>query len=148
MTRIGHAIVPGTVPAGTLLYHGTGAHALPTVPEWTATDPEHSLLFCRTMRRPLAANASVADVEEDGCYHLTLAATRALKVLYFDGSSAAKMRGGPMDSQDLVAWGAVREEKVFAERERIAALCEWAAPLGVDGFVRCVSRLAYAACAC
>lgn len=143
--------MPGTVPAGTLLYHGTGSDVLPTVPEWTATDPEHSLLFCRAMRMPLAPNATYPEAEaeaEGGCYHLTLAATRPLKVLYFDGSSAAKMNGGPMDSQDLVAWGVVREEKVFAERERLAALCEWAAPLGVDGFVRCVSSFVSPVCAC
>ncbi len=66
------------------------------------------------MRMPLAPNATDSEAEADGgCYHLTLAATRALKVLYFDGSSAAKMSGGPMDSQDLVAWGVVREEKVL-----------------------------------
>ena len=58
------------------------------------------------------------------------------------------MNGGPMDSQDLVAWGVVREEKVFAERERLAALCEWAAPLGVDGFVRYVSSFVSAVRAC
>ncbi|KJA12649.1 hypothetical protein HYPSUDRAFT_60309, partial [Hypholoma sublateritium FD-334 SS-4] len=70
-------------------------------------------------------NADDAEEEVDGgCYHLTLAVTCALKVLYFDGSSAAKMRGRPMDSQDLVASRMGR------------ALCEWAAPLGVDGFVR------------
>lgn len=48
------------------------------------------------------------------------------------------MRSAPMDSQDLIAWGVVREDKVFAERKRINTLCEWAARVGIDGFVRCV----------
>jgi hypothetical protein len=57
-------------------------------------------------------------------------------VLYFDGNSAAKMRDGPMDTQDLVAWGRIREEKIYAEKERLAALCKWAEGRGIDGFVR------------
>ncbi|KAI6144187.1 hypothetical protein BKA82DRAFT_4175242 [Pisolithus tinctorius] len=65
--RNGHNIVPGTVPPGTLLYHGTWHSGLPPGPEWTATDPEHSILFCRNTNG------------EDGCWHLTLVTTRPLK---------------------------------------------------------------------
>ncbi|KAG1727711.1 hypothetical protein EDB19DRAFT_1749232 [Suillus lakei] len=36
-------------------------------------------------------------------WHLTLAATRLLKVLYFDGSSAAKVSDGTMYTQDIIA---------------------------------------------
>lgn len=57
------------------------------------------------------------------------------------------MRGGPMDGQDLIVWGVVRKDKVVAERERINTLCEWAARVGIDSFVRCVPRpYVYAAC--
>ncbi|RDB25964.1 hypothetical protein Hypma_006274 [Hypsizygus marmoreus] len=99
--RNGHTLVPGTIPPGTLLYHGTSTPHIPSVPEWLATDPEHSYLFCRTFVRNSTA---------DGCWHLTLSTTRTLRILYFDGSSAAKMGGGPMDSQDVLLWGRVREE--------------------------------------
>ncbi|KAG8213372.1 hypothetical protein J3R82DRAFT_11863 [Butyriboletus roseoflavus] len=43
----GHNIVPGIIPKGTLLYHGTERKELPRGPDWVATDPEHSYLFCR-----------------------------------------------------------------------------------------------------
>ncbi|KAJ7716327.1 hypothetical protein DFH07DRAFT_947616, partial [Mycena maculata] len=121
--RNGHSLVPGIVPVGTLLYHGRSDSKLPTNPEWTATDPEHSYIFCR------GASAG-------GCWHLTLVAARPLNVLYFDGSSAAKMRDGPMDTQDIVGWGKVEPDRYRQERERIADLCSWGKPLGVDGFVR------------
>jgi hypothetical protein len=42
----GHSIIPATVPVGNLLYHGRGDTELPTHPEWTAIDPEHSFPFC------------------------------------------------------------------------------------------------------
>lgn len=109
---------------GTLLYHGTYRNQIPEVPEWTATDPEHAYLFCR------AQNSG------NGCWQLTVVATRPLKVLYFDGSSAAKMVGGPMESQDLVIWGRVRPEYFRKERERADKLCKWGKQYGLDGFVR------------
>ncbi|KAF7440189.1 hypothetical protein PC9H_000533 [Pleurotus ostreatus] len=117
--RNGHNIVPGLVPPGTLLYHGRRDNVIPSVPEWVATDPEHSLLFCR-----------------EDCWHLTLVTARPLKVLYFDGSSAAKMEGGPMDSQDIVAWGKIKPDWTFSERRRIEDLCEWGKMFDLDGFVR------------
>ncbi|KAI5988720.1 hypothetical protein EDD15DRAFT_2172097 [Pisolithus albus] len=122
--RNGHNIVPGTIPPGTLLYHGTWHSDLPPGPEWTATDPEHSMLFCRNT------------VGENGCWHLTLMTTRTLKVVYFDGSSAAKIPFGSMDTQDIIAWGAVRPDWAYEEGDRIKALCEWGREYGVDGFVR------------
>ncbi|KAJ7025557.1 hypothetical protein C8F04DRAFT_133512 [Mycena alexandri] len=121
--RNGHNIVPGIVPVGTLLYHGRGDSNLPTIPEWTATDPEHSYLFCRGS-------------SEAGCWHLTLVTSRPLRVLYFDGSSAAKMRDGPMDTQDIVGWGQVLPDRYFEERQRAVDLCDWGKPLGIDGYVR------------
>ena len=62
--------------------------------------------------------------------------TRPLKLLYFDGSSAAKMEGGPLDSQDLLAWREIRPDKFFDERERLDKLCEWGSRYELDGFVR------------
>ncbi|KAE9397444.1 hypothetical protein BT96DRAFT_1036046 [Gymnopus androsaceus JB14] len=116
--RNGHTIVPGTVPLGTVLYHGRSDANYPKGPEWTATDPEHSFLFCK---RP--------------CWHITVVTTRPLKVLYFDGSSAVKMHGGSMDGQDMLLWGERKTDKVFSEEERLAQLCQWGKEFGLDGFV-------------
>ncbi|GLB44808.1 hypothetical protein LshimejAT787_1801450 [Lyophyllum shimeji] len=121
--RNGHNLVPGTVPPNTLLYHGTNVPDAPTVPEWLATDPEHSYLFCR-------------GTAAAGCWQFTFITTRPLKILYFDGSSAAKMRGGPMDSQDILVWGEVRPEWTMNERRRINDLCDWGKQFELDGFVR------------
>ncbi|KAG1821195.1 uncharacterized protein BJ212DRAFT_1338202 [Suillus subaureus] len=119
--RNGHNIVPGVIPIGTLLYHGTnGSRIIPSGPEWTAMNPEHSIYFSR-------GNGSG--------WHLTLAATRPLKVLYFDGSSAAKLSEGTMDVQDIIAWGEPRPERSFDEGDRINALCAWGKEFGIDGFV-------------
>ncbi|KAF9003165.1 hypothetical protein BDZ89DRAFT_967608 [Hymenopellis radicata] len=121
--RNGHNIVPGVVPVGTLLYHGRSDDQIPTEPQWTATDPEHSYSFCR---------GSV----EEGCWQLTLSATRPLNVLYFDGSAAAKLADGPLQTQDIVAWGEIRPDMIREEYTRIDALCTWGRKFGVDGFVR------------
>jgi hypothetical protein len=126
--RPGHNIVPATIPAGTILYHGRSNDQVPDVPEWLAFDFEHAYLFCR-----------------GACYVLSLQAKRDLRLVYFDGSSAAKMKDGPLDSQDIVGWGKPQSDKFFSERERINALCDWGRPFGLDGFIRmefhlCVSR--------
>ncbi|KAG1827391.1 uncharacterized protein BJ212DRAFT_49839 [Suillus subaureus] len=122
--RIGHTIVPGTIPVGTLLYHGalTGPH-LPTALDWVSVEPDHSIVFC---------HGSI----ESGCWHLTLKVTRPMKVLYFDGSSAVNIPGGTMDTQDLVAWSKMKPEWVGNEEQRIMDLCKWGQKYGVNGFVR------------
>lgn len=84
-------------------------------------DPEHSYFFCEGQQR---------------CWHLTLATTRPLKVVYFDGKSAAKIPSGPLDTQDLLAWGESRPDLMWDEERRIKDLCSWGKHLGVDGFVR------------
>lgn len=121
--RNGHNLIPAIVPVGTLLYHGRSDSNLPTVPQWTATDPEHAHPFCRGSL-------------ETGCWQLTLISTRPLNVLYFDGSSAAKMQGGPMDTQDIVAWRKLVPEWMFNEVRRLSDLCAWGQKFGLDGFVR------------
>ena len=119
----GHTIVPGVIPKGTLLYHGTRNHKIPTVPEWTATDPEHSAIYCRGS-------------PDAGCWHLTLATTRPLKVLYFDGTSAAQTLNGTLETQDIIAWGEFRPDRRMEERQRLGDLCRWGASYAVDGYVR------------
>lgn len=122
--RNGHNIVPGTVPTGTLLYHGTWHPELPPGPEWTAFDPEHSTLFCGSW------------VVDGRCWHLTLTTTRPLKVVYFDGNSATKLPFGGLDSQDILTWGDVRPDLSIDDLGRIASLCDWGREYNVDGFVR------------
>ncbi|KAG7100136.1 hypothetical protein E1B28_001916 [Marasmius oreades] len=120
--RNGHTVVPGTIPPNTLLYHGRSNSNFPNGSDWTSVDPEHSYLFCRL---------------REECWHLTLVTTRTLRVLYFDGSSAVKMRGGSMDTQDLLIWGEARDDKAFQEEERLGLLCEnWGKEFHLDGFVR------------
>jgi hypothetical protein len=135
---LGHTIVLSTIPVGTLLYHGTYKREVPSKPGWIAMDPEHSYMFCQS--QPTGARADT-DQKPAGCWHLTLTTTRPLKVLYFDGSSAANMEGGPMDSQDILLWGEIKPEWTFQERKRIDELCKWGKELGLDGFVRCVLQI-------
>ncbi|KAH9056824.1 hypothetical protein EDB87DRAFT_1812587 [Lactarius vividus] len=119
--RNGHSLVPTTIPKGTILYHGRTDRRIPNTPDWLAFDFEHAYLFC-----------------QGPCYVISLQAKRNLRLVYFDGSSAAKMKDGPMDSQDVILWGRPQPDKVFSERERIEALCDWGRPFGLDGFVRMV----------
>ncbi|KAH9028921.1 hypothetical protein EDB84DRAFT_1579259 [Lactarius hengduanensis] len=115
----GHSLVPATVPKGTILYHGRTDGRIPNEPEWLAFDFEHAYLFGR-----------------GPSYVISLQAKRDLRLVYFDGSSAAKMKDGPMDSQDVILWGRPQPDKYFSERERIKALCDWGRSFGLDGFVR------------
>ena len=88
--------------------------------DWLATDPEHSFIVCRGT-----------------CHLYTYVTTRPLRLAYFDGASANKMTSGPMDSQDIVAWGKVSPDKFRDEDARIKKLCEWGEQFKLDGFVRC-----------
>lgn len=89
-------------------------------------DPEHSYLFCRTV------------TIGGGCWQLTLVTTRTLNLLYFDGSSAAKLEDGSLDSQEVLAWGSLGPDRNHRETERVKLLCDWGTPIGYDGFVRSV----------
>ncbi|KAJ6454343.1 hypothetical protein C8R45DRAFT_1111968 [Mycena sanguinolenta] len=115
--RNGHTIIPGTVPVGILLYHGRQDREIPSIPEWTSVDPEHSFPFA-------GDSATDANTTAEGCWQHTLVTTRPLKVLYFDGSSAANIKeGGTLDMQDLLIWGKVDPAR-------------WGKEFGLDGFVR------------
>jgi hypothetical protein len=115
-------MIPGTIAPGTVLYHGRADGNIPQTPEWLATEPDFSYLICYT----------------GTCQMLSFATTRELRILFFDGSGAAKLPTGSLDTQDILFWGAVREDLVFEEVKRIEDACKWGKPLGVDGFVRCV----------
>lgn len=76
---------------------------------------------------------------------VSVQAKRDLRVVYFDGLSAAKRKDGTLDSQDVLLWGRPEPGKYYSETERLESLCDWGRPLGLDGFVRmefnlCVQR--------
>lgn len=58
--------------------------------------------------------------------------------MYFDGSAAAKVNSGTMDTQDLLVYGKFDPGKRRREKDRILDLCAWGKPFGIDGFVRSV----------
>ncbi|KAI9435517.1 hypothetical protein H4582DRAFT_2059433 [Lactarius indigo] len=80
LRRNGHSLIPTTIPKGTILYHGRTDDRIPNEPDWLAFDFEHAYLFGFR-----------------SCYMISLQAKRDLRLVYFDGSSAAKMKDGPMD---------------------------------------------------
>ena len=127
---LGHNIVPGIIPEGTLLYHGANNEKIPQGIEWVALDFEHAHIYCR--------GRTFLSSSQRGCRQLTLSTTRPLKVIYFDGYSAANMPLGPLDTQDLLAFGESLSipERVLDETARGKALCRWGKNVGVDGFVR------------
>ncbi|KAG9315251.1 hypothetical protein JVU11DRAFT_4385 [Chiua virens] len=128
--RNGHNIVPGVIPTGTIFYHGTSLSELPQGLEWVATSPEHSYTFCQ-------------DELFEGpheCRLFTLATTRAIKVVYFDGNGAALIPFGTLDAQDLIVQGQppppLGQDVIRDEWKRAHGLCDWGKDFDVDGFVR------------
>ena len=119
LRTLGHSVVPATIPKGTILYHGREDPKIPISPDWLAFDFDHAYLFCR-----------------ESCHVISMQAKRDLRLVYFDGLSAAKYKDGTLDSQDVILWGRPRADKYCSERERIEALCDWGKPLGLDGFIR------------
>ncbi|KAI0060144.1 hypothetical protein BV25DRAFT_1918011 [Artomyces pyxidatus] len=108
------------MPVGTVLYHGRTTKDAPTVLDWAAVEFDHAYMFC-----------------QDGpCYVVSFMATHDLKLAYFDGSSAAKMKTGSLDAQDVLTWGHTFPDRCADEWQRIERLCAWANPLGVGAFLR------------
>ncbi|KIM28436.1 hypothetical protein M408DRAFT_329495 [Serendipita vermifera MAFF 305830] len=118
--RNGHTVVKATTPAGTILYHARRDQHVPSVPEWTGFNVEHSYLLCAPPE----------------CWMLTFMVEEPLNVVYFDGSSASNSYLGHQDSQDVLLWGRIRPDKIMAEWERIRELCKWGRQYNLDGIVR------------
>ncbi|KAJ7791714.1 hypothetical protein B0H14DRAFT_190698 [Mycena olivaceomarginata] len=113
----GHSFAPCTIPVGTVFYHGRMDADIPTEPEWLAFDFEHAYRFAFG-RAP---------------HVLTLATTRALRVLSFDGLSAHLAP----ETQSVIMYGEVRGGAGRLPPSAIGArLCAWGARHGIDGFVR------------
>ncbi|RWA05638.1 hypothetical protein EKO27_g9465 [Xylaria grammica] len=88
----GHSIVVGTVLPHTQLFHGKHGPGLPDKLHFFAFDAEMSL-------GNFGATAS-------SVIH-TLASTRPLRILYFDGQSATLTETGTLDSQMAILGGEV-----------------------------------------
>jgi hypothetical protein len=119
LPSLGHSLIPATIPKGTILYHGRADPQIPISPDWLSFDFDHAYLFCR-----------------ETCHVISMQAKRDLRLVYFDGLSAAKYKNGTMDSQDVILWGKPQPDKYLSEGERIESLCDWGRPLGLDGFIR------------
>ncbi|KAI0415329.1 hypothetical protein F5X98DRAFT_365278 [Xylaria grammica] len=70
----------------------------------------------------------------------TLASTRPLRVLYFDGQSATLTETGTLDSQMAILGGEVPSvpayNHIYDENQRALELCALVDDLGIDGVVR------------
>ncbi|MBW0549706.1 hypothetical protein O181_089421 [Austropuccinia psidii MF-1] len=126
----GHSIVPGIIPRGTLLYHGTNKRKKPSTGiEWLAFDPEMSYAVhaCREGETGL----------------LTYTAQRPLRIIYIDGQSGSVGTAGNMDSQSLLINDTVTEEiqeigpinVLEGEYRRAKGLCQVGKNLGFEGVV-------------
>ena len=130
----GHSIVPCEIPAYTLLYHGLPSDDMPASPEFVSFDIEMAYAIMGNLR-----NSHI----------LTYQTTRAVKVLYFDGQSAALMGNGAMDAQMVFLYGNTSGpvqhpgRMLGDEYARAYGLCNWALEndlgglgWGIEGIVR------------
>ncbi|CAK7218056.1 hypothetical protein SCUCBS95973_003360 [Sporothrix curviconia] len=131
----GHALAAATIPAYTLLYHGLRADNAtqepdtlsPPSPEWLALDLEMAYGIMGSSRRS---------------WLLTYQTTRAVRVLYVDGESAALMGLGQLDFQMLLLYGNVTGPThggggggfgLGAEYDRARGICAWLERQGLRG---------------
>ncbi|KAH9465772.1 hypothetical protein Pst134EA_013639 [Puccinia striiformis f. sp. tritici] len=126
----GHSVIPGVIPRGTLLYHGTNSHTPPPTEglEWLVFNPEYSY---------------VVHSHAPGQVDLyTYAVIRPLRIIYLDGQSASLGTPGFLDSQRVLINGTVPKEfgdqgrYIEAEYERAHQLCKIGKEWGFEGVVR------------
>lgn len=122
-----------SVPAGTLLYHGTQKKEPVTGIEWLAFEPEHSLVFAGMRPGPPPPHGEKrSDTQkplfrkkDEGGYLHTYAAAKDLRLLYIDGMSAGKTKNGTMDSGDRILLNdTVGQDHMMDERKRAEGLCQ------------------------
>lgn len=126
----GHSIVPGLIPRGTQLYHGTNLRTPPPTQglEWLAFNPEYSYIIHSRRLGQL------------DLYKYT--STRPLRIIYLDGQSASLGTTGFMDSQNVLINGTVPElfgdqgRYMDADYARARGLCKLGAEWGFEGIVR------------
>lgn len=159
-----------TVPRDTEFYHGTSQSEPVSGMQWLAFEPEHALAFVRPAKRiPDNGDSKTAThhrqrrgrrlIKQDpildeplldekpmpdyGFLH-TYRTKHELRLIYFDGQSAAKSTLGTLDTQDII----VRDKDdrdapspIQGDRDRANDLCDIAKSAWkgrIDGFVRMV----------
>lgn len=152
----GFGFIPVVVPAGTSLYHGGYFSSPPKGPEWLAFEIEHAENFARSPRgrqrghrpetreqlHPLFTEQKPLDQpDSEGRlrgYFQTYHATRDVKLLYLDGTSAGKSPIGTLDSQDFVLCENSSSDWLnpIGEMERARELCALVTKWGWDGIMR------------
>ncbi|RDW77968.1 hypothetical protein BP5796_05820 [Coleophoma crateriformis] len=149
----GLSLYPAMIPQGTLLYHGAPDAKTPPSFEWLAFEIEHAEMFAISWEevgqgRPSRQSILYSNVEKSTAnaahtqqewifepgYLQIYQANRPLRVLYIDGSSAAKSPFGTLDSQDLIILDKPRSHR--EELERAKDLCTLGAEWGIEGFIR------------
>lgn len=134
----GHTICPAIIRAHTPLYHARHEdRPTPPSPEWLAFDPEMSYAISEhfplfgaytiTILRGLLC--TVAGTSSSDTFLWTYTASRDLRVLYFDGMSAALGDTGMLDTQEVLLarrGGVVGGRGWFDDYERLRSLCVWA----------------------
>ncbi|RYP82231.1 hypothetical protein DL769_001725 [Monosporascus sp. CRB-8-3] len=163
----GMAMIPVTVPKGSLFYHGTHRNLTagpPSGPEWLAFEIEHSEVFAFSFRfndsvsgsrpwypltfstsdnqavierSPLESVDTSSEKNVRGYLH-TYQASRDLKLLYVDGSSAGSSDMGMLDTQDLIlrSMRSPSDKPPWDEDDRAKELCGVVTDWGYDGIIR------------
>ncbi|KAL7917941.1 hypothetical protein ACQKWADRAFT_265908 [Trichoderma austrokoningii] len=155
----GFGLIPVTLAAGTLLYHGGYSKDPPEGLEWLAFEVEHAENFVRVARRspigrpghderqqhqkPLGQPETDNDPDRgpEGRirgYLQTYQTARDVQLLYVDGSGAAKSPIGTLDSQDYVLSPNRSFEwyNLAGEMERATAMCDMITKWGWSGIMR------------
>jgi hypothetical protein len=143
-----------TIPQDVRLYHGSNTDAQVSGLTWLAFDVRHALMFTKShttesfasdnISRELSS-ASVRSLDWRPSYKKNIAigwqheyaATKELRVLYFDGLAAAKTVMGTLDMQDMLLDRDGQE--IFSDYTRAQQLCtllkkDWKAE--IDGLMR------------
>lgn len=104
------------IPTGVSLYHGTHLDTIPIESDcqWTAMDPENSIIFCRGV--------------DGNSWHLMLVAMRPLKVSYYI-STETVLSEGTLDIEGVIIWGRTTTRSAF-QRKTPSHRSMWVGSMG------------------
>jgi hypothetical protein len=161
----GFGLMPVTLSAGTLLYHGGYSKDPPKTLEWLSFEVEHAENFARTHRNlpsypkppdheepphePSSQQKPLGQLETDDTsdydsegrvrgYFQTYRTTQDVQLLYVDGSGAAKSPIGTLDSQDYILFpnSSFEWNNMQGEVQRATAMCDMITKWGWAGIMR------------
>ncbi|KAF2801012.1 hypothetical protein K505DRAFT_291455 [Melanomma pulvis-pyrius CBS 109.77] len=159
----GMSIFHATIPEHVQLYHGDSRAEPVRGMQWMAFEPEHAELFVKRENMGSFAgkiardgNATMEEVEffqeevrygnsserlkeRMGGWLHDYRTTRALRVLYLDGMSAANSKKGTVDLQDIVLLNQESENSIISDMDRAARMCklfQTRAHGNIDGVIR------------